>query len=110
MPRAALPVLAEHPVRHVHLSEQTAENADCLAVHGCTPTSLLDEAGFLGRGACAVHATFDDGSITLRAFFGELEGDRSIRVTRSGRDADVVIDEVYLDLVDQGAMDLVVTR
>ena len=59
--------------------------------------------------ACAVHATFDGGVITLRAFFGELEGDRSIRVTRSGRDADAVIDEVYRELVDQGAMNLVVT-
>jgi len=60
--------------------------------------------------ACAVHATFDEGSITVRAYFGELEGDRSIRVTRSGRDADVVIDEVYRDLVDRGAMNLVVQR
>ena len=60
--------------------------------------------------ACAVHATFDDGDITIRAFFGELEGDRSIRVTRSGRDADALIDEVYRELVDQGAMNLVVQR
>jgi len=58
--------------------------------------------------ACAVHATFDDGVITIRAFFGELDGDRSVRVTRSGRDAEVVIDEVYRELVDQGAMNLVV--
>ncbi|MEA2344890.1 MAG: hydroxymethylbilane synthase [Thermoanaerobaculia bacterium] len=57
--------------------------------------------------ACAVHATFDEGDITIRAFFGELEGGRSVRVTRSGRDADVVIDEVYRELVDQGAMELV---
>jgi hydroxymethylbilane synthase len=60
--------------------------------------------------ACAVHATFDGGEITIRAFFGELDGDRAIRVTRSGRDADVVIDEVYRDLVQQGAMNLVVQR
>jgi hydroxymethylbilane synthase len=60
--------------------------------------------------ACAVHATFDDGSITVRAFFGELEGDRSIRVTRSGRDADAVIEDVYRALVEKGAMDLVVQR
>jgi hydroxymethylbilane synthase len=58
--------------------------------------------------ACAVHATFNDGHVTIRAFFGELEGDRAIRVTRSGRDADAVIDEVYRELVEQGAMDLVV--
>lgn len=59
--------------------------------------------------ACAVHATFDDGAITIRAFFGELEGDRSVRVTRSGRDADIVINDVYRELVDQGAMKLVTT-
>jgi hydroxymethylbilane synthase len=57
--------------------------------------------------ACAVHATFDDGTITLRAFFGELEGDRSVRVTCSGRDADAVIDDVYRELVERGAMELV---
>jgi formiminoglutamate deiminase len=57
VPRTALPTLAAHPTRHVHLSEQPAENADCLAVHGMTPTQLLDEAGFLGAGACVVHAT-----------------------------------------------------
>lgn len=60
--------------------------------------------------ACAVHATFDDDGITIRAFFGELEGDRSLRVTRSGREADVMIDEVYRELLDQGALDLVVQR
>jgi len=57
--------------------------------------------------ACAVHATFDDGSITIRAFFGEIEGDRIVRVTRSGREADGVIDEVYGGLVAQGATELV---
>lgn len=57
--------------------------------------------------ACAVHATFDDGAITLRAFFGELEGDRSVRVTCNGRDADAVIDDVYRELVERGAMELV---
>jgi formiminoglutamate deiminase len=57
VPREALPVLARQALRHVHLSEQPAENADCLAAHGCTPTQLLHDAGFLGPGACAVHAT-----------------------------------------------------
>ncbi|MCU1602636.1 MAG: Formiminoglutamic iminohydrolase [Frankiales bacterium] len=57
VPVEALPVIARRALRHVHLSEQPAENADCLAVHGRTPTELLDEAGFLGSGACAVHAT-----------------------------------------------------
>jgi hydroxymethylbilane synthase len=58
--------------------------------------------------ACAVHATVEEETITIRAFFGELEGDRSVRVTRSGRDADVVIDEAYQQLVEDGAMNLVV--
>jgi formiminoglutamate deiminase len=57
VPHPALEAIAAHSVRHVHLSEQPAENADCLAVHGCTPTQLLEGAGFLGAGACAVHAT-----------------------------------------------------
>jgi len=57
--------------------------------------------------ACAVHATFDDGAITLRAFFGEIEGDRTVRVMCKGRDADGVIDEVHSELVKHGAMELV---
>jgi hydroxymethylbilane synthase len=57
--------------------------------------------------ACAVHATKEDRTITLRAFFGEIEGDRAIRVTRSGEDADALIDDVYRALMDEGAMELV---
>jgi hydroxymethylbilane synthase len=57
--------------------------------------------------ACAVHATFDDGEITLRAFFGEIEGDRTVRVMCKGRDAGAVIDEVHAELVEHGAMELV---
>ncbi|MEA2163253.1 MAG: hydroxymethylbilane synthase [Thermoanaerobaculia bacterium] len=57
--------------------------------------------------ACAVHATEESGTITIRAFFGEIEGDRAIRVARSGNDADALIDAVYRALVDEGALDLV---
>ncbi|MFE9581717.1 formimidoylglutamate deiminase [Nocardia sp. NPDC006044] len=60
VPAAALPVVAEaaagRPL-HVHLSEQPAENADCLAAHGVTPTALLSGAGLLGPRTVAVHAT-----------------------------------------------------
>ncbi|RPF19521.1 formimidoylglutamate deiminase [Myceligenerans xiligouense] len=42
---------------HVHLSEQPQENADCLAVHGCTPTALLGAQGALGPRTTVVHAT-----------------------------------------------------
>ncbi|MFG3497811.1 formimidoylglutamate deiminase [Streptomyces sp. NPDC047928] len=42
---------------HVHLSEQPAENAACLDVHGRTPTRLLADHGALGPRTTAVHAT-----------------------------------------------------
>jgi formiminoglutamate deiminase len=42
---------------HVHLSEQPAENEQCQAVHGCTPTELLEHHGLLSAGTTAVHAT-----------------------------------------------------
>jgi formiminoglutamate deiminase len=47
---------------HVHLSEQRAENEQCLAVHGCTPTELLHRHGVLGAGTTAVHATHLSGA------------------------------------------------
>jgi formiminoglutamate deiminase len=42
---------------HVHLSEQPAENAECIGAHGCTPTRLLAEAGVLTSRTTVVHAT-----------------------------------------------------
>lgn len=42
---------------HAHVSEQTAENDQCLAAHGCTPVQLLDRGGALGPLFTAVHAT-----------------------------------------------------
>jgi formiminoglutamate deiminase len=42
---------------HVHSSEQTAEVDQCIAVHGCTPTALMRDAGVLGPRTTAVHAT-----------------------------------------------------
>ena len=42
---------------HVHLSEQPAENQQCLEAYGCTPTELLAERGVLGPLTCVVHAT-----------------------------------------------------
>ena len=60
VPRDALAVVAKaadgRPL-HVHLSEQPAENAACLARHGLTPTGLLAAEGVLGPRATAVHAT-----------------------------------------------------
>jgi formiminoglutamate deiminase len=42
---------------HVHLSEQVAENEECLAAYGRTPTEVLAEAGVLTDRTTAVHAT-----------------------------------------------------
>jgi formiminoglutamate deiminase len=42
---------------HAHVSEQPAENDDCEAAYGKTPTGLLDGAGALTERFTAVHAT-----------------------------------------------------
>ena len=42
---------------HAHVSEQTAENDQCLSAHGLTPVQLLAEEGALGPDFTAVHAT-----------------------------------------------------
>ena len=42
---------------HAHVSEQPAENDDCLAAYGLTPTGLLADSGALGGDFTAVHAT-----------------------------------------------------
>ncbi|MDX6202530.1 MAG: hypothetical protein QOJ83_2030 [Frankiales bacterium] len=42
---------------HLHLSEQRAENEDCIAAYGFTPTELLHQHGALGPSTSAVHAT-----------------------------------------------------
>jgi formiminoglutamate deiminase len=42
---------------HAHVSEQPAENEDCRAAYGTSPTGLLAEAGALTERFTAVHAT-----------------------------------------------------
>ena len=44
-------------VVHLHVSEQPAENAACVAATGMTPTQVLDHVGLLGPHMTAVHAT-----------------------------------------------------
>jgi len=60
VPRDQLPSVVaaagDRPL-HVHLSEQPAENDACLAAYGRTPTAVLADAGALGVGTTAVHAT-----------------------------------------------------
>ncbi|GHJ39589.1 formimidoylglutamate deiminase [Streptomyces sp. TS71-3] len=42
---------------HVHVSEQTRENDECRAAHGCTPVRLLADHGVLGPRTTGVHLT-----------------------------------------------------
>jgi formiminoglutamate deiminase len=42
---------------HVHLSEQRAENDDCLAAYGITPAAVLADAGALTARTVTVHST-----------------------------------------------------
>ncbi|MEA2236771.1 MAG: hydroxymethylbilane synthase [Thermoanaerobaculia bacterium] len=91
-----------------------SEIAACIS-HQPTALAAHCERGVLQKfgtlldcySACAVHATQDGRTITLRAFFGEIEGNRAVRVTRSGEDADALIEDVYRALMEQGAMELV---
>jgi formiminoglutamate deiminase len=62
VPREHMPPVVEWAEKHqaplhVHSSEQTAEIVQCIAVHGCTPTALMRDAGVLGPRTTAVHAT-----------------------------------------------------
>ena len=51
---------------HAHVSEQPAENEDCLSAYGMSPTGVLAEAGALSPGFTAVHAThIADGDLEL---------------------------------------------
>jgi formiminoglutamate deiminase len=42
---------------HFHLSEQVAENEECLSATGLTPTGVMQQSGALGPSSTAVHAT-----------------------------------------------------
>jgi formiminoglutamate deiminase len=69
VPAAALAVVVEATPTgplHLHLSEQQAENAECLAYYGCSPTQLVADAGVLSERTSAVHAThLSDADIAL---------------------------------------------
>ena len=88
------------PLNH----EQTALAAKC-------ERGVLQKFGELldCYSAVAVHATIDS-TITIRAFFGELEGERTIRFRQSGNDPEDLVDRVYEALVAAGANELAVRR
>ncbi|MFI5614616.1 formimidoylglutamate deiminase [Amycolatopsis sp. NPDC051903] len=56
LPTVDAAVPAGRPL-HIHLSEQRAENEQCEAAYGWTPTGLLQHHGVLGDRIVAVHAT-----------------------------------------------------
>jgi formiminoglutamate deiminase len=60
-PEAAAQVAAFSAERswplHAHVSEQPAENEDCVSAYGITPTVLIAQAGALSERFTAVHAT-----------------------------------------------------
>jgi formiminoglutamate deiminase len=60
VPREQIPAVvaaaAGRPL-HMHVSEQRAENEQCRAAYGLSPTGLLADVGALGPNATAVHAT-----------------------------------------------------
>lgn len=62
VPADQLPVIAEWASTHdaplhAHVSEQVAENDQCVAAYGQTPVGVLAEAGMLSERFSAVHAT-----------------------------------------------------
>jgi formiminoglutamate deiminase len=53
---------------HAHVSEQPAENEECVSAYGMSPARVLAEAGALSSGFTAVHATqLADGDVELLA-------------------------------------------
>ncbi|MFV0463165.1 MAG: formimidoylglutamate deiminase [Nostocoides sp.] len=62
----ALPHLPGPGVLHAHVSEQPMENVAVGMFYGATPVGLLADAGLLGRGFTAVHAThLNDADLAL---------------------------------------------
>jgi formiminoglutamate deiminase len=68
---ASMSVVAEWAAQHgsplhAHVSEQPAENQQCIAAHGCTPVELMARHGVLDERFTAVHAThLDESDIAL---------------------------------------------
>jgi len=93
--------------------DATARRAAGAINHAPSETAARVERGVLQKfgesldcySAVAVHATIN-GEATVRAFFGEIDGDRAIRVKRSASNPDAVVQAVFDELVDRGAMEL----
>jgi hydroxymethylbilane synthase len=85
--------------------------------HAPSARAALCERGVLQKfgqlldcySAVAVHATIGEVT-TIRAFFGELEGEAAVRAFRTGTDDNEVVDATYDELVAGGAIELVRAR
>ncbi|HEX7828813.1 MAG TPA: hydroxymethylbilane synthase [Thermoanaerobaculia bacterium] len=58
----------------------------------------------------AVHASFDDDTITIRAFVSDLDGTRALRVTQHGTESRELVQSVANELRAQGALSLLERR
>ncbi len=95
--------------------DAAARDAARSITHGPSELAALCERGVLQRfgeqldcySAVAVHASMNDGDITIHAFFSDYDATRSIRTTKSGRDPRSVIGAVYDELVARGAVELI---
>ena len=94
--------------------DRTAKTAAGAINHPASALAARSERGVLQKfgtrldcqSAVAVHATFEDDRITIRAFFGEIDGDRVVRCARSGHHPEEVMQSVYESLVRDGALAL----
>jgi hydroxymethylbilane synthase len=93
--------------------DEGARDAAASINHAPSERAALAERGVLQKfgemldcySAVAVHATFN-GRAKIRAFLGEIDGDRAIRVVREGSDVEALVQSVYDELVARGAMEL----
>lgn len=82
--------------------------------HGPSETAALIERGVLQRfgtrldcySPIAVHAALDNDAWRARAFLGDLDGVKTIRIDEAETDPHVLLDTVASHLMDEGAMEL----
>ena len=94
--------------------DNDAHRAARAVTHQPSADAALAERGVLQHfgerldcySAVAVHASTEAKGFTIRAFFGEYDGPRAIRIRHSGPDPKAVITAVCDDLMANGAMDL----
>ena len=93
--------------------QKFGERLDCysaIAVHASVArrhTERSEGTPWRDGAADEVLRSAQDDEVDIRAFASDLEGTRTVRARRTGRNCDAVVGAVYDDLVAQGAMELV---